>query len=306
MVFQEGKAWLTLLRMPFQLVGILPYIVGSLLLLRMIKVFNIPVFLWGLLAVMLIMTATYFNGEVYDINEDRLSEKLEGNRFSAGTQVLVNELISPRKVKRVSYWAVGFALLVLFALSFYYRIGPWIIPLGITGVIAGFYYSKPPFRWVQRGMGELLIGYSYGWLPVAVGAYLQTGRINPLVHWVSFPIICAIFNVILINEFPDYPADIQVHKKNLVVRLGKERCAVIYAMVALIGLATFFISLTKGFPRVTILFYLPFGVISCVTIYMMLEKKFNDRRLLERMCLGTYLVNIGTCFSLITGLLIFR
>jgi len=304
--FQKLKAWVTLSRPPFQIVGILPFIVGSCLPLRIDQGFDAPVFWWGLLAVVLVMSATYFNGEVHDINEDRLSVKLEKNRFSAGTQVLVNGLISPHKVNWVSYLAVGTALLVALVLQFYYRTGFWTVPLGITGVITGFYYSKPPFRWVQRGLGEIFIGYSYGWLPVAVGAYLQTGHIDPLAHWVSLPIICSVFNVILINEFPDYPADIQVNKRNLVVRLGKARGAVIYAAVALIGTITFYMSLAQGLPKTMGLFYLPFAALSCVAIFMMLAGKFKDRRLLERMCLITYLVNLGTCFSYIAGLLIFK
>src|ERR1035437_1314075 len=221
--FQKLKAWIGLSGPPFQIVGILPFIVGSFLSLRMTQRFDTSVFWCGLLVVVLVMLATYFNGEVHDIHEDRLSVKLEKNNFSAGTQVLVNGLISSNKVNWISYLAVGTALLMLLILQFYYRTGPWTIPLGITGAITGFYYSKPPFRWVQRGLGELFIGYSYGWLPVAVGAYLQKGYIGSIVHWVSLPIICSVFNVILINEFPDYPADIQVNKKNLVVRLGKAR-----------------------------------------------------------------------------------
>jgi 1,4-dihydroxy-2-naphthoate octaprenyltransferase len=300
--FQELKAWIALSRPPFQIVGILPFIIGSLLPLRMTQGFDAPVFWWGLFVVALVMSATYFNGEIHDINEDSLSVKLEKNRFSAGTQVLVNGLISPNKVNLVSYMAVGIALLVALILQFYYRTGPWTIPLGITGVITGFYYSKPPFRWVQRGLGEIFIGYSYGWLPVAVGAYLQTGHIDPLVQWVSLPIICSVINVILINEFPDYPADIQVNKRNLVVRLGKARCAIIYAVIALIGTVTFYMSLTQGLPKVTGLFYLPFVLLSGAVLFMMLTGKFNDRKLLERMCLMTYLVNLGTGLSYIAGL----
>jgi 1,4-dihydroxy-2-naphthoate octaprenyltransferase len=91
--------------------------------------------------------------------------------------------------------------------------------------------------------------------------------------------------VILINEFPDYPADVQVKKRNLVVRLGKARCFVIYATIALMGIMTFYMSLKQGLPKIMGLFYLPFGVFSCVAITMMLVKKFNDRRLLEGECL---------------------
>ena len=301
--FQKLKAWAALSRPPFQVVGILPFIIGSFLPLRITHEFNAPVFWLGLLVVVLVMSATYFNGEVHDIEEDRLSVKLEKNRFSAGTQVLVNGSISPRKVNWASYSAVGAAFLAALVLQFYYRTGFWTIPLGITGVITGFYYSKPPFRWVQRGLGELFIGYSYGWLPVAVGAYLQTGHIDPRVNWVSWPVIFSVFNVILINEFPDYPADIQVNKRNLVVRLGKARCAVIYIAAALMATALFYISLAQGLPKITGLFYAPFGVLSCAAVFMMLTRKFEDHNALEKICLLTYLVNLGTCLSYVAGLI---
>ncbi len=304
MKFLKGvKAWVLVSRLPFQLVGILPFIAGSILYFRITKTFNFPVFLLGIIGTVLIMLSTYYNGEVHDIKEDRLSVKLEKNFFSAGSQVLVDGLISPKKVNLASYFAIGIAVLIGLLLQFYYRTGPWTIPLGVTGIITGFYYSKPPFRWVQKGVGELFIGYSYGWLPVAVGFYLQAGFINPLVHWVALPVACSIFNVILINEFPDYPADIQVNKKNLVVRYGKRKAAVIYIVAAILGVSTFLISLTKGVPIYAGLFYIPIGILSFVAIWMMLLDKFNNRLLLERVCLITLLVNLGTSLVYIVGLI---
>ncbi len=301
---KEVKAWIVLSRLPFHLVGVLPFIAGSVLYLKITKTFNLPVFLLGVIGVMLVMLSTYYNGEMYDIEEDRLSVKLEKNFFSAGSQVLVDGLISPKRVNLVSYFSIGIALLVGLVLQFYYKTGPWTIPLGITGIITGFYYSKPPFRWVKRGIGELFIGYSYGWLPVAVGFYLQAGFIHPLAHWISLPIACSIFNVILINEFPDYPADLQVNKNNLVVRYGKAKATAIYIAATIIGMASFLISLTKGLPIITGLFYIPIGIFSFIAIWMVLEGKSNDHRLLERTCLITLLINLGTCLVYIIGLLI--
>lgn len=304
--FAKVKTWIALSRPLFQIVGILPFIVGSLIPLRTAQAFDAPVFLWGLLVVVLIMVSTYFNGEIYDVDEDRITVNLEKNSFSGGTQVLVDGLVSSNEVNRVSYFFIMISLFLASILQFYYRTGFWTIPLIATGIMAGFYYSKPPCRWVKRGLGELFIGYSYGWLAVAVGAYLQKGQLDPLVHWVSLPIICSVFNVIVINEYPDYPADIQVNKKNLVVRFGKEKCALIYTAVAAIAIVTFLISLTKGIPKGVFLFYFPVFICSWVAMRMMLMKKFNDRRSLEKMCLITYLVNIGTSLSYILGFLIFR
>ena len=250
------------------------------------------------------MLSTYYNGEVYDIEGDRISVKLEKNRFSSGTLVLVNGWLSTKLVNSVSFLAITIAILLSFLLQFYYKTGSWTVVLYILGAISGFYYSKPPLRWVQRGIGELLIAYNYGWLPVAAGYYLQAGSIKPLVHWMSLPIACSAFNVILMNEFPDYPADIQTNKRNLVVRFGKRKAAFVYATVAITGIAMFFASLSKGLPIVLCLFYIPIAVSSLAVALMMLKGEFNDRILLERMCLITLLVNLGTCLVYIAGMFI--
>ena len=301
---KDIKTWILLLRLPFQLSGVFPFLVGSILAFHITKVFDLPVFLLGLTAVVLIMSSTNLNGEIYDIIEDSLSAKLGKNLSSGGSQVIVKGIVPSRKVNFTSHVAVICAFLIGLLLQFYFKTGPWTIPLGLTGIITGFYYAKPPLRWSKRGVGELFIAYSYGWLPVAVGFYLQAGNINTLVHWISLSISCSIFNVILINEFPDYPADTQAYKRNLVVRLGKNKAAAIYAIVAVAGIFTFLISLNKGVPPAAGLFYLPVAIFSLVDILIVSSGKFNNRVLLERICLITILVNLGTNIVYIVGLLI--
>ncbi|MGA2774764.1 MAG: prenyltransferase [Candidatus Omnitrophota bacterium] len=296
--------WILLARLPFHFAGALPFVAGSLLALRTVKVFNFPVFLWGLGAVVLIMLSANFNGEIYDINEDRFSAKLGRSPFYGGSQVIVDGLVSSDKVDLASRLIIISACAIGLLLQFYFKTGPWTIPLGLSGIITGFYYSKPPLRWVKRGIGELFIAYSYGWLPLVVGFYLQAGSINSHLNWIAIPIACSIFNVILINEFPDYQADIQANKRNLVVRLGKEKAAFIYLLVAISGIIIFLISLTKGLPLAGGLFYLPVGVISLLAICIMASGNFNNRVLLERMCLLTILVNIGVNLVYI-GILLF-
>jgi 1,4-dihydroxy-2-naphthoate octaprenyltransferase len=55
----------------------------------------------------------------------------------------------------------------------------------------------------------------------------------PLVNWLAVPIGLTIFNVILLNEFPDYPADLVTGKANMVMRLGPERASRLYGLTSL-------------------------------------------------------------------------
>lgn len=298
------KAWIQLSRPPFHLVGIFPFILGAVAAWHIQGIFSWPVFIWSVTAVILIMLTTYYAGEYHDFKEDKLSAEMERNVFSAGTQALVKKLLPRRHAKIASYSALAMAGVAGLVLQFYYKTGPWTIPLGVIGMIAGFFYSTPPLRWVKRGMGEIMIGFSYGWLPVAVGFYLQTGTIDSIVHWISLPIACAIFNVILINEFPDYPADLIEGKRNLVVRFGKDISAYIYITMMVISWIGLALSVVYGLPLITVLFYLPVFILSLMLVISMYKRHYLDRKRLEKMCGLTIVVNLGTSLIYILGILI--
>lgn len=293
------KEWIQLSRLPFQVVGVLPFVLGVVLAYHTYGTFDWQVFILGTLAAILIMLSTYYAGEYYDLKEDKLSAELERNRFSGGSQAIPKNLALHRQAKVASCLAILLAGAIGLILQFSYKTGPWTIPLGVVGMIAGFFYSTPPLRWVKRGIGELLIGFCYGWLPVAAAFYLQAGTIDSIVHWVSIPIGCTIFNVILINEFPDYPADLLEGKKNLVVRLGKDVAALIYIAMTIMSWIVFGLGMRQGLPPVTALFYSPFFLISLILTVLMSKKGYLDRNRLELICGLTIVVNLGTSLAYI-------
>jgi len=180
-----------------------------------------------------------------------------------------------------------------------YRTGPWTIPFGVLGVLGGFFYSTRPVRWVSRGWGEVWIAFCYGWLPVAVGYYLQMGKIVPLIHWLAAPIGLTIFNVILLNEFPDYPADLEAGKANLTVRLGRERAAILYSLTNLGSWVTMLLSLSHGVPRRALWLYLPILALSLILVALVMWGRWRDRTTLERLCAANLLVNLGTTMAYI-------
>ena len=297
------KYWFLLSRIPFLSVMILPYILGALLSGRLFGIFNWLVFWIGLFGSLLVQLIAHYSGEIYDLPEDRLSVTLEKNFFTGGSGVLVENLIGPRKVKNLIRLVISLAIITGLILQFYFKTGKWTLWLGASGIICAYFYSKPPWRWVNRGIGEIFIAYSFGWLAVNAGFYLQASRFSVLAAWVCLPIACSAANIILINEYPDYPADKQTGKLNLLVRIGKEKVAVLYAWLAACGVGTFFLSLAKGLPEQSVFFYFPVLIISVSLAYQMLKGAYNDRKKLEKLCALTILVNLGTSLSYILGLL---
>ncbi|MCX6356944.1 MAG: prenyltransferase [Candidatus Aureabacteria bacterium] len=303
----EIRFWLRVARAPFLPVGVMPYLLGTAIAARSAGAFNLPIFLLGAAAILLILLAAHFNGEIHDVREDALSGVMGRNIFSGGSQEIVRNPSRAPRVETAARAAVTGAVAIGLILQFYCRTGAWTIPLGLTGIFAGYYYSKPPFRFASRGIGELLIAFCYGWLPVAVGCYLQSGAILPLVHWVSIPVACSVFNIILINEFPDYPADALAGKRNLAVRIGLPAAAWVYAAAGIAGGAAL-----CALPRIQMLtgyggvFYLPVAWLAMVLSLMMARGHYTDPVRLLWMCGLTIVVNLGASAAAIAGTFLAR
>lgn len=71
--------------------GGVTFLLGTLLAWKMDGIFQLPIFILGIIAVVLIMLCTYYTGEYCDVLEDRLSASMERNTFSGGSQVNCRE-----------------------------------------------------------------------------------------------------------------------------------------------------------------------------------------------------------------------
>jgi 1,4-dihydroxy-2-naphthoate octaprenyltransferase len=296
-------AWLALARLPFHSVGVLPFILGNVLAWRLAGAFRWPTALWGTLGVVLVMLATYLAGEHWDYQEDTLSGKLGRSRFAGGSGVLQAGELPRHAALWGSLASVLLALGVAAVLRFGYRTGPWTLALAAVGLLGGFFYSARPVRWVSTGLGELWILFNYGWLPVAVAYYLQVGTVAPVIHWLAVPIGLTIFNVILLNEFPDYPADRAAGKANLVVRLGPARAAVLYAVAAGGSWVAALLSLEHGVPSRLVPFYVPVLALSMVIVALALAGNWRNRATLEKLCGANLVVNLATTLAYLLAFL---
>jgi len=296
---EKLKVWIGLSRPPFHTVGILPFILGTILAYKINSTISIEIFLLGALGVILIMLSTYHSGEYFDLSGDILSNQMHKNKFAGGSRMLLSGKMPPA----VAFWTSVIALIIAaaigFILQFGYKTGPYTLMLGILGAIPGFFYSTPPVRLVKRGLGEIFIGFCYGWLPVASAYYIQTGTIHPIIHLLAIPIGLTIFNVILLNEFPDYAADTATGKRNLLNRLGKKNGSVLYIAFSLLASVAMLASPFGGIPFKVAYFYLPILIISLFIVVMMLRGKYEDKKMLEMLCALNITVNLGTSMAYI-------
>ncbi len=292
-------SWIGLSRPPFHSVGVLPFLLGTFLAWRMEGAFNPTVFFLGVAGVILVMLSTYHAGEYFDYREDVISKKIFPSRFAGGSGIMPAGLLPGWVPLLTSIAAFIAAAIIGLVLQFHIGTGSLTMILGCLGAFPGFFYSTRPVRLVQRGVGELFIGFCYGWLPVASSFYIQTGYIHELINILSIPIGLTIFNVILLNEFPDHQADLKTGKKNILVRIGKTKGTVLYITVSVLSWVSMILSFRADIALKGLYLYIPVMAVSVFISAMMMLGRHRDKEILEMLCGLNIAVNLLTTGSYI-------
>lgn len=212
-------------------------------------------FAWTLLGIYFIEIGKNAINEYVDYQSgvDRFVTPDKQTPFSGGKKAIVQGKLTLRQTA----WIAAATMLggCLTGMVIVYFREPGVLWIGLAGIALAAFYSLPPFKFCYRGLGELAVGITFGPLIVS-GTYLvQTGTLTSEVIMASLPIGFIIANVLWINQYPDVEADAMGNKRNLVVRLGKEKSVRIYkALFAAAYLSLLVLVLITG----NLLWLLPF------------------------------------------------
>ena len=95
-------------------------------------------------------------------------------------------------------------------------------------------YSADPIKFMSRGLGEITIFLAFGPLITWGTYYVMTDQLTWPAFFLGFPLGFLITAVIWINQFPDFQADREAQKRNLVVRLGLLSSRWIYVLLMIL------------------------------------------------------------------------
>jgi 1,4-dihydroxy-2-naphthoate octaprenyltransferase len=241
-----------------------PVLVGSTLGFAVAGTFDWPLFLLALFAIMFLHSGANIANDYFDHISGNDWANKNVTPFSGGRRFIQQGILSPKATLLASLLCltIGTMLGVIILLI---KQSIFILVLGLIGLLGGFFYTAPPVKLGYRGIGEFVIAFLFGILPVYGSYYLQTATID----LIPLPAACIvgilIFLVIFINEFPDLAADAAVNKKTLVVWLGVSACVWIYRIAIVL---TFCIAAAGVFPIrsmrwasiLYLLFCLPLGI----------------------------------------------
>ncbi|MGY5872288.1 MAG: prenyltransferase [Candidatus Thorarchaeota archaeon] len=338
------RIWLQEVKLGIIPASIVPIFVGTAIAYGLHGVFYLDLFLATLIAGVFLHWGADVTNDYFDHTEEKTGSddiNVEFIRpYSGGSRTIQQGLLTPREV------AIGAVVCYLVALIFgiylVLQVGWVILAFGLIGAFLGFFYSTPPIRLVKRGVGELIIGITFGIMMVVGSFYVQVQTPIPLTpsilnpfNWVtiipfdqfleagfvSIPCAILIALVLYINEFPDYKADRDANKRTFVVRLGRKHAAKGYALLMSAVYAGVVVMVFFDMIRLEALLALatlPLGVLGIVTALRHYDESAklapaNWSTIMNQLLTGLFLtlgyilygLAVGLEITLVIGVLLF-
>lgn len=238
------KAWVSEFKPMIIIMEQLPFLVATAISLKFFPA-TFDWFYWGMIFVAMIvfeMGAILMN-DYFDFKSGNDIVNKAKSPFSGGSDLLVNKVIDPKKFLIMALLFFAFTTIVgLFIVA---TRSPFVLILGVIGVGIGIFYTAPPFKFAYRGLGEITTTLA---TPMIIfGVVLTMGNVTTIEQitgnmnmWIMTAFIA--FIVMFINaalhmyvEFPDYEADKETNKNNLIVRLGIKKAALLFLGISLLA-----------------------------------------------------------------------
>ncbi len=178
--------------------------------------------------------------------------------FTGGSRFIQNGVLTLAETARFGYLLM--LATVLGGLWLAWHSGPGLAALGAAGLFIGWAYSAAPLRLNSRGLGELCV--LLGMLGITVGAfYVQHGTFATAPLTVGMPYALLTTNLLYINQFPDYKADIAADKRHWGARLGPRHARLLYPALSALAALWLAQAVWQGrLPNATLLAMLPLAL----------------------------------------------
>ncbi len=175
--------------------------------------------------------------------------------FSGGSGALIKQ----PEVARLVFITASVCIMLTISIGVYFMInnGTKILPIGVLGILLIMSYT----RWLNRSPLLCLIAPGLGFgLLMAFGTHvLLTGDYSVDAFLISLIPFFLANNLLLLNQYPDVPADKKVGRRTFPIIYGFDKSNVIYLFFNLFtyGLIIYYI-VSDYLPQLSIIALLPF------------------------------------------------
>ena len=296
------KLWFRATRFHMVISGSSPIFVSTVFAHYTHHIFNLILFLLTWIAMTAVLISTDLFNDYYDhiLKADDLNPI--STPFSGGSRVIQEGLIPEKTILYVSVAGLVFAAIIGLYLNFILD-KITILLLGLVGFFLVYFYTAPPIKLCYRGLGEIAQAIGYG--PVMFyGAYfVQTQTITTDIVLFSIPFTFIGLIVGMILSIPDYDADKNARKNNLVIILGQRKTILLYSCILLlIFISDAILLIVKIIPLWSLIVFItiPLAIVSVINGL----KNFNNPSLFLRTSKLTLVIAALHNYLFIIGLII--
>jgi 1,4-dihydroxy-2-naphthoate octaprenyltransferase len=225
------------------LLAALTYTLGASIADYLGETFHAGPFWLGLFGVVLAQLTMSLLPEIFRLDVEPLAE---------------NETRIQRQMLRNNLLYISIASLASLALIFYALFATKQLPvssfflLGISLVLI-LVYSIPPFHFINRGFGELLLAIHLAYVFPSIAFVLQSGNVHRFLA-VTIPLTFLAFAYFLVMDFQSFAQDQKFRRVTFLTRLGWERVVplhhifVIFAYIFFLAMPAFGLTLSLLWP----------------------------------------------------------
>ncbi len=204
-------------------------------------------FLAALIGAVLLHSGTNIINEIYDVRQG--IDTIVSPRAS---HAIVKGRISERAAFALAIGA--FVLAMAVGVYLIWLRGPFIVALGLVGLIGGWGYTAPPLQYKYRALGVPLVFVLMGPLMVVGSYFAVTGSWSLSAGILSVPVGLLVAAILHGNEWRDISEDTRAGIVTLSSRIGKEWAHYGYVALVLGAYMTLGLSVAAGWlPPATLL-----------------------------------------------------
>jgi len=222
----NAKAWFLETRPQFLLLSVVLAFLGTSIAWNAGH-FNIGYALLAFVGLLLAHVSVNVLNDWFDYRSG-VDKKTQRTPFSGGSGILPARMMTTRQV---FFFGLG-ALILIVPLGIYFVLasGLSLLPLLLVGAICIVTYTP----WILKTRSpEWAAGLGLGTLPILGTYFVQSSAYTVPALIASIPSGFLVYNLLLLNEFPDVEADKTAGRRTLPITEGRRRAAIVYAATTL-------------------------------------------------------------------------
>jgi 1,4-dihydroxy-2-naphthoate polyprenyltransferase len=208
------KKWWISIR-PFALpASTMPVIFGTVLaFVYSDSGFSLGLFLLAFFGMIVLHSGANILNDIYDFKKglDKFPTPVSGG--------VVREIITVKEARHAAILLLTIGTLI--GLLLVWMVGPWLLAIGIPGLLIGIFYTKGDrFALKYRAMGDLAVFLNFGVLGALGAWYVQTGTLSWIPVLWAVPLSTLVIAILHANNWRDITSDRAGHIYTIASLLG--------------------------------------------------------------------------------------